>query len=323
MKTATSSETAKNEASRLRITVAPKDGGQRLDLFLSLSSQTINLSRSRVQKLIRSENVLVNNQRQKPGYLVQSDDKVSIEIPPPQPVALVPEKVFFKILYEDSDLIVISKPPGVVVHPACGHEHSTLVHGLLDHCSNLSGISGELRPGIVHRLDKDTSGVMVVALNDPTHHSLANQFKNRHVEKIYHAIIDGHPKKSKGCITLPVGRHTVNRKKMAVREQSGRAAVTHWKVLEQLATGFTYVELQLETGRTHQIRVHMASSGHPVTGDLLYGRKKQNYTSLQIKRQCLHAHVLAFTHPTTYEKLRFTAAIWPDMQNILELLRMS
>lgn len=305
----------------LCLVVEPEDEGQRLDLFLSLHDQMIDVSRSRIQKLIRSDNVLVNGQPRKSGYVVRCGDVVAVDPESPQPVSLIPEEVRFEVLYEDHDLIVVAKPPGIVVHPACGHENGTLVHGLLKHCKDLSGISGELRPGIVHRLDKDTSGVMVVAKNDPAHHCLVNQFKGRQVEKVYHAIVDGRPDRSNGSVVLPIGRHPVNRKKMAIREKNGREAVTHWRVLEDFSADFTYVELRLETGRTHQIRVHMAAIGHPVSGDLLYGRKKSDYAIFKIERQCLHAHILAFAHPRTKEKLRFTAPIWPDMQRTLDLLR--
>lgn len=301
--------------------VEPEEEGQRLDLFLSFNDQLVDISRSRVQKLIRSDNVLVNGLVRKAGYTVHCDDVVTIDLPPPKPMDLVPEEVPFEILYEDDDLIVVSKPPGIVVHPACGHDSGTLVHGLLNHCRNLSGINGELRPGIVHRLDKDTSGVLVVAKNEQVHHSLVNQFKNRQVEKVYHAIVDGRPERSSGSIILPIGRHPVSRKKMAVREEGGRDAVTHWKILENFSSEFTYIEVRLETGRTHQIRVHMANIGHPVSGDSLYGKKKSSYVTFQINRQCLHAFILAFTHPNTGEKLRFTAPVWQDMQETLNLLR--
>lgn len=302
------------------LVVEPEEEGQRLDLFLSLHDQMVDISRSRVQKLIQADNVLVNGLVRKSGYTVHSDDVVTVDLPPPKSVDLIPEEVHFEILYEDNELIVVSKPPGIVVHPACGHDSGTLVHGLLNHCRNLSGISGELRPGIVHRLDKDTSGVLVVAKNEQVHHSLVNQFKNRQVEKIYHAIVDGRPERSNGSVVLPIGRHPVKRKKMAVRAEEGREAVTHWKILENFSSEFTYIEVRLETGRTHQIRVHMATIGHPISGDSLYGKKRNSYATFQIKRQCLHAYILVFTHPKTGEKMRFKAPIWEDMQRTLNLL---
>jgi 23S rRNA pseudouridine1911/1915/1917 synthase len=218
---------------------------------------------------------------------------------------------------------VLAKPPGLVVHPAAGHKKGTLVHGLLAHCDDLPGISGVERPGIVHRLDKDTSGVMVIAKSDRTHGSLVELFKTRQVEKVYRAIVIGRPTKQRGCISLPIGRHRGNRKKMAVLEHGGRDAVTCWSVLEEIGD-MTYIEVRPETGRTHQIRVHMAHMGHPVAGDALYGGSrgvKQAPAELNIKRQCLHAYSLAFTHPVTGRALKFTSPVWPDMQAVLAKLR--
>lgn len=252
---------------------------------------------------------------------MHTDDQVTVNIPPTTPSTLVPEKIPFEILYEDDDLVVISKPPGIVVHPACGHQTGTLVHGLLYHCKNLSGISGEERPGIVHRLDKDTSGAMVVAKNDLAHHGLIEQFKARTIKKQYRAILVGHLTSPTGRIDNPIGRHPVNRKKMAVRPKSGRDAVTTWKVKDEFAAPFTFVELGLETGRTHQIRVHMASLGHPVAGDPLYGRSTTMDTELGIQRQCLHAYSLSFTHPRSGAPVRCVAPLWADMEKVLANLR--
>ncbi|MFA6499073.1 MAG: RluA family pseudouridine synthase [Desulfurivibrionaceae bacterium] len=294
-------------------------GGQRLDLYLGQFDRT-GLTRSRIQQLIRAEMVLVNETPRKAKYLLQAGDKLTITIPPQAPSELVGEPVAFVTLYEDDDLIVLAKPPGIVVHPAAGHSSATLVHGLLYHCGGLSGINGELRPGIVHRLDKDTSGVMVVAKSDFAHQALADQFKRREVKKVYQALVDGQPTYQSGRVDLPIGRHPVHRKKMAIRED-GREAVTNWRVLERFAQGFTLLELGLETGRTHQIRVHMAALSCPVAGDAVYGRKKSRYLELGITRQCLHAHTLAFHHPRTGENLQFTAPLWPDMLYTLELLR--
>ena len=197
------------------------------------------------------------------------------------------------------------------------------MHGLLFHCDDLSGINGAERPGIVHRLDMDTSGAMVVAKNDHAHQSLVSQFKEREVEKIYRALIYGIPERSEGRITKPIGRHPTNRRKMAVRERLGRAAVTNWRILEVFSNDICYLEVNLETGRTHQIRVHMAASGHPIAGDQLYGRKNhQRDQQLAITRQCLHSYQLSFTHPSSGAKLSFTAPIWPDMQKTLDILRL-
>lgn len=295
-------------------------GGQRLDLYLASQFDHEGLTRSRIQQLIRAEMVLVNETPRKAKYLLQAGDRLTVTIPPQTPSELVAEPVAFVTLYEDEELIVLAKPPGIVVHPACGHSSATLVHGLLHHCGGLSGINGELRPGIVHRLDKDTSGVMVVAKSDFAHQSLADQFKRREVKKIYQALVDGKPTFQSGRVDLPIGRHPIHRKKMAIRED-GREAVTNWRVLERFAQGLTLLELGLETGRTHQIRVHMATLSCPVAGDSVYGRKNLHYLEMGITRQYLHAHTLAFRHPRTGEDLQFTAPLWPDMLYTLALLR--
>lgn len=295
-------------------------GGQRLDLYLAGRLEGQGLTRSRIQQLIRDAMVLVNGIPLKAKYLLQAGDSITLTIPPGAPSELVGEPVAFETLHEDEDLIVLVKPPGIVVHPAFGHSTATLVHGLLFHCGELSGVNGELRPGIVHRLDKDTSGVMVVAKTDFAHQALADQFKRREVKKTYQALVDGRPIGQSGRVDLPIGRHAVHRKKMAVRED-GRGAVTNWRVLERFAQGLALLELGLETGRTHQIRVHMAALSHPVAGDVVYGRKNPLYSQMGITRQCLHAQTLSFSHPRTGENLRFTAPLWPDMLFTLEFLR--
>lgn len=311
--------TENHTASRELVFTVPV-GGQRLDLCLADQLKDKELTRSRLQQLIRSGSVLVNGVQQKASHLVQAGDACVVLLPPPAPSALIAAPVAFSCLHEDEDLLVLAKPPGVVVHPACGHQEGTLVHGLLHHCQNLSGINGELRPGIVHRLDKDTSGVMVVAKSDLAHHALVDQFKGREVKKIYQALVQGVPTGKAGRVDLPIGRHPVQRKKMAVRED-GREAVTNWRVVEEFILGFALLEIRLETGRTHQIRVHMASLGHPVAGDAVYGRRNSLFLQLGIVRQCLHAHTLAFSHPRTGEFLEFTAPLWPDMLQTLLLLR--
>lgn len=296
--------------------------GQRLDSFLAAELIDDNLSRSRIKELLSSGNIKVNGATVKPSYRLRVNDEFEVNIPPLLPVDLIPEEVEFKILHEDEDLIVISKPPGLVVHPSCGHQTGTLVHGLLFHCDNLSGISGVERPGIVHRLDMDTSGVMVAAKNDKSHQSLVEQFKEREVEKIYRAIIDGVPDKKNGRIVLPIGRHRTNRQKMAINEKHGKTAITNYHLLEILPENMSYIEVKLETGRTHQIRVHMAALGCPVAGDASYGKKNHKlYGELAISRQCLHSYSLGFTHPRSGEKVNFTAPLWPDMVNTLKLLR--
>jgi len=295
--------------------------GQRLDHFLV--EMLGNNSRSRLSNLIRKGFVLVNGHSSKAGSRLKGGDRIEVTLPPPEPLAMRPEKVEFEVLHEDDDLLVIAKPPGIVVHPASGHKKGTLVHGLLAHCSNLSGISGVERPGIVHRLDKDTSGVMVIAKSDKSHQGLVELFKTRQVKKLYHAIVAGRPGSPKGCISLEIGRHRNNRKKMAVLPHGGREAITCWSVLEEFGAPLTYLEVRPATGRTHQIRVHMAYLGHPVAGDALYGSKQQKQTNEQydIKRQCLHAYSLSFTHPVTGKALQFISPVWPDMQAVLEKLK--
>ena len=294
--------------------------GQRLDQYLV--AMLPDFSRSRLGGLIRAGFVLVNGTSGKAANRLKSGDLITATFPPPEPLDIRPEKVEFAILHEDDDLLVIAKPPGVVVHPACGHQKGTLVHGLVAHCDKLSGISGIERPGIVHRLDKETSGVMVIAKSDKTHHALVELFKTRQINKVYHAIVVGHPATPEGCISQPIGRHRSNRKKMAVLEHGGRDAVTCWDTLEAFPNNMAYLEVRPRTGRTHQIRVHMAYLGHPVAGDSLYGKQlKTANESLGIERQCLHAYSLSFRHPLTGEQLEFVAPLWPDMQGLLQRLR--
>lgn len=294
--------------------------GQRVDLYLTATSRLAGTTRSMVQNLIRAGLVLVNHHVTKAGYRVATGDRIEVTIPPLQPTEIQPEPVSFLTIYEDESLVVLSKPPGVVVHPSCGHQSGTLVHGLLYACSDLSGISGEERPGIVHRLDKDTSGIMVVAKNDKVHHALIRQFKMRQVEKSYLAILTGNLSPIEGRIAEPIGRHAVHRKKMAIRREGGREAATTWKVLESLP-GYCYVQLGLETGRTHQIRVHMSHLGHPIAGDSIYGGRRKEDGALAISRQCLHSYRLSFVHPVTDERMVFKAPLWDDMENTLQLLR--
>jgi 23S rRNA pseudouridine1911/1915/1917 synthase len=302
--------------------VVPREKeGQRLDQYLV--EKMPDLSRSRLSSLIRSEFIRVNGVPRKAANRLKEGDRIEAILPPLEPLNILPEKVEFIILYEDSDLLVISKPPGIVVHPACGHKKGTLVHGLMAHCDNLSGISGIERPGIVHRLDKDTSGIMVIAKNDRSHHGLVELFKARKIHKVYQAIVVGHPTSTKGCISQPIGRHRSSRKKMAVLPHGGRDAVTCWETLEEFSNNLTYLEVTPTTGRTHQIRVHMAFLGHPVAGDVLYGSRliKTVSGNLDIKRQCLHAHSLSFQHPVTGQKLEFVAPLWPDMMGLLLIMR--
>ncbi len=307
---------------QIRLVTPDAREGQRLDHYLVEMVPAV--SRSRLSNLIRRGFILVNGRTGKAGNRIRGGDIIEISLPPLEPLAITPEKIDFTVLYEDPDLLVIAKPPGVVVHPAAGHKNGTLVHGLLAHCDNLSGISGVERPGIVHRLDKDTSGVMVVAKSDRSHQGLVNLFKTRQVKKVYHAIVAGQPVKPSGGLSRPIGRHRSNRKKMAVLQQNGREAITCWSVLEEFADHLTYLEVRPQTGRTHQIRVHMAYLGHPVVGDLLYGNKQQKQINEKycIKRQCLHAYSLSFSHPATGMMMEFVSPDWPDMQAVLEKMRM-
>lgn len=293
--------------------------GKRLDLLVADNETGAGMTRSRIQQLIRSGHIRVNGLVRKSGYRVQKGDEITIDPPPPRPSTLAAEEIFFEIIHEDNDILVISKPPGLVVHPAQGHGVGTLVHGLLYHCQDLSGIGGELRPGIVHRLDKDTSGIMIVAKNDFSHHRLVDSFKSREMEKIYHAILAGVPPSRGGRLVTAIGRHPVNRKKMAVLQEGGREAVTLWEVLGGY-NHYSYVRVRLETGRTHQIRVHMAHLGCPVAGDPLYGRKRLPW-DIAISRQCLHSTTLTFNHPRTGERLTFSAPLWPDMVQVLEKIQ--
>nr|WP_041719266.1 RluA family pseudouridine synthase [Desulfurivibrio alkaliphilus] len=315
------------ETSSFAFVVAPHEAGRRLDLVLATrAAGSAELTRSRLQSLIRQGRVRVESAGVeagplKPGMLLKAGDRVDLQVPPPEATELVAEEVEFTPLYEDEDILVLVKPPGLVVHPADGHRQGTLVHGLLHHCRNLSGISGQLRPGIVHRLDKDTSGCLVVAKNDLAHHNLVQQFKGREVEKTYQALLRGILAEDTGQVVLPIGRHPVHRKKMAVRREGGREAVTHWRVRQRFSAGYTLVELLLETGRTHQIRVHMAALGHPLAGDRLYGRNPEKDMPYGIDRQWLHAWRLAFNHPRSGRRLTFTAPLWVDLQASLDRLR--
>ena len=307
---------------RYAVSVQEVFHGQRLDQFLAQHGGVVgDLSRGMFQDLIEQKRVLVDGMARKRNYRVRAHELITIVIPPPLPSQLVPEPVAFTIIHEDDHILVLSKPPGLVVHPACGNLTGTLVHGLLHHCTDLSGINGQVRPGIVHRLDKDTSGVMVVAKNDLAHHSLAEQFKNKTARKTYHAILDGVPAKAMGRICTMIGRHPVHRQKMAVLANRGKEAITNWKVLSTFSKAFTLAEIDIETGRTHQIRVHMASLGVPVAGDQVYGKNNIRYPTLGIIRQCLHASRLSFTHPGTGEMVTFSAELPMDMHTVLERLR--
>jgi len=291
------------------------DEGKRLDVYVA---ERLALSRSAVQRLIDEGWVLVNGGRQKPGRRVKAGDVVAVTIPEPEPLDTLPEGLPIDILYEDEDIIVVNKPRGLVVHPGAGNWSGTLVNRLLAHCKDLSGIGGKIRPGIVHRLDKDTSGVIVAAKNDAAHLALARDLKQRRVEKTYLAIVHGTPKEERGTINAPIGRHPTHRKKMAVLpEGQGRPAITHYEVIERLQ-GYALLKLNPVTGRTHQIRVHLAHIGYPVVGDAVYGRRKD---ALGMSGQALHAASLAFEHPRTRERMQFAAPLPDDMARVLARLR--
>lgn len=288
----------------LELRVPPAEAGNRLDRFLA--GELAHLSRSRVQALIREGHVLVNAKIVKPGEALRPADVISWEEPALVESVLAPEEIALDVLYEDADLLVVNKPPDLVVHPAAGNETGTLVNALLAHCENLSGIGGERRPGIVHRLDKDTSGCLVVAKHDIAHRALSEQFAGRSVRKRYLAIVEGRPKTDSGLIDQPIGRHPVHRKKMAVIPPSrGRLAQTEYTVRAELPGRRTLIECRLLTGRTHQIRVHLKTLGCAIVNDALYGRAGEG-------RQLLHSWKLGFAHPTTGEALDFCAAVPAD-----------
>lgn len=274
-------------------------------------------SRSFFQKLIREGHVIVNGKIEKSNYRLQTGDQVEIEIPDAEAVPITPEDIPLDILYEDEDLLVVNKPKDMVVHPAAGHNSGTLVNAIMYHCKDLSGINGEIRPGIVHRIDKDTTGSLIVCKNDAAHIKIAEQIKEHSVTRKYVGIAAGHFKDQAGTIEGNIARHPTDRKKMAVCLHGGKPAVTHYRVLEELK-GASYVEFSLETGRTHQIRVHMASVGHPLLGDPVYGSGKNPY---HLQGQALHAKTIGFLHPSTGAYLEVSAPIPEYMSELLEKLR--
>ena len=300
----------------------------RLDIFLS--SRPNDLSRSRIHALIKDGDVKVNNYPSKPSYRLKAGDQVSLSIPPPTISVLEPEAINFNVIHEDASLIVLNKPAGVVVHPAPGHLKGTLVHGLLEHCTDLSGIGGSMRPGIVHRLDKDTSGLMVVAKDDLTHNSLAKQFKAGTIKKQYLALVHGRVKGDEGKIDLPISRHPKKRKKMSVMPLKGKRALTIWQKICEFQIGFSLLSISIKTGRTHQIRVHLSHIGHPITGDPVYGYGRnwwkrhplhQKGMLSQVNRQMLHSKCLGFKHPHDERYVEFEAPIPDDMEKILQDLK--
>lgn len=293
--------------------VGPEEKGMRLDLFVA--GRLPEFSRTMAAELIKDGMVLVDGAGAKPGLRMNPGQKVAVSIPDPRPVEVVPQEIPLKIVYEDHDLAVIDKPRGMVVHPAHGNWDGTLVNALLYQIDDLSGINGELRPGIVHRLDKDTSGLLVVAKNDIAHRSLAEQIKAHSVIREYTALVHGIVSQNLGRIEAPVGRSPRDRKKMAV-VAGGKPAVTNYRVLERFKN-YTLVSCRLETGRTHQIRVHMSYIGHPVVGDLLYGPRKNEFG---LEGQFLHAGMLEFDHPQTGQRMQFKSPLPAELQYILDRL---
>ena len=290
--------------------------GERLDAFVARAGE--GLTRSAVQRLIEEGCVTRNGKPGKKNDKLNTGDRVEVTLPEPKEVDITPTEMELQIVYEDQDVVVINKPKGLVVHPAAGHENDTLVNGLLYAMGNqLSGINGELRPGIVHRIDKDTSGLLAVAKNDTAHVVLASQLKDHTMARTYECIVCGSPKEDTGTVDAPIGRHPTDRKKMCINQRSGKRAVTHWEVVARYK-GYTHLRCRLETGRTHQIRVHLASIGHPILGDLVYGRKKPE---LGQSSQVLHAGQLCFRHPRDEHPVLVFAPLPEYFEEVMEKLK--
>lgn len=302
--------------------------GERLDVFLSAHSE-LALSRAQIQRLIATGRVRLNDRPAKASQRLQGGDGIVFETPPPEASEVEAEDIPLKIVYEDASLLVIDKPPGLVVHPAAGHHRGTLVNALLFHCHDLSGIGGVMRPGIVHRLDKGTSGLMVVAKSDAAHQGLAAQFKRHEVTKSYLALVYGNVRGEEGSCDAPVGRDVADRKKMSTRSRRGKEARTHWRALEYYGVA-TLLQVDIETGRTHQIRVHLQHAGYPIVGDAVYGgnQRASNLSDTLLRarlkalsRPALHAGRLSFTHPVTGASLSFDSPLPPDIAGLCDFLR--
>lgn len=297
--------------------VEEQQQGQRLDVFLS---QECDLSRNAIQKSIKEGRITVNGHPEKANYRVEPEDVVVLEELPPVELQILPEDIPLDILYEDEDLLVVNKPKGMVVHPAPGHASGTLVNALLYHCQDsLSGINGVLRPGIVHRIDQDTTGSLLVCKNDVSHRSIAEQLKEHSIHRLYRGIVLGNLKEDQGTIDGSIGRHPVDRKKMAINPKNGKEAVTHYRVLRRYRE-YTYAEFRLETGRTHQIRVHMSSIGHPLLGDTVYGPAKCKF---HLQGQTLHAYTIGFVHPRTSAYIEVEAPLPEYFLHLLDILEPS
>ena len=300
----------------LKFTIKQEESSVRIDRYLA--EQCPEFSRSYLQKLLKEQKVTADGRPVKANYKIQPGAEIQVEIPDMEVPDIRPEDIPLDILYEDEHLLVVNKPKGMVVHPAAGHTEGTLVNAVMAHCGdNLSGINGVLRPGIVHRIDKDTTGALVICKEDAVHRDLAEQLKEHSIKRRYRAIVQGNLKEDEGTIEGPIGRHPTDRKKMAINYKNGKDAVTHYKVLERFGQ-YTYIECRLETGRTHQIRVHMTSIGHPLLGDTVYGSFKNPF---HLQGQTLHAMILGFRHPVTGEYIEFEAPLPDYFLKLLEKLR--
>ena len=296
--------------------ITPEMEGERIDKCIS--NYLESLSRSYIQKIIKDGKAYVNDAVVKANYKVKVDDKVQFEIPDCEEPDIPPQDIPLDILYEDKDILIVNKPKDMVVHPAPGHYEGTLVNAIMFHCKDeLSGINGVLRPGIVHRIDKDTTGSIFICKNDEAHRKIAQQLKEHSITRKYRAIVYGRIMEEEGTVNAPIGRHPTDRKKMAINEKNGKPAVTHYKVLERFDK-YTYIECQLETGRTHQIRVHMTSIGHPLLGDEVYGNAKCPF---KLEGQTLHAMTIGFIHPTTGEYVEYEAPLPEYFEHLLQILR--
>lgn len=296
--------------------ITPEMEGERIDKCIS--NYLESLSRSYIQKIIKDGKAYVNDAVVKANYKVKVDDKVQFEIPDCEEPDIPPQDIPLDILYEDKDILIVNKPKDMVVHPAPGHYEGTLVNAIMFHCKDeLSGINGVLRPGIVHRIDKDTTGSIIICKNNEAHRKIAQQLKEHSITRKYRAIVYGRIMEEEGTVNAPIGRHPTDRKKMAINEKNGKPAVTHYKVLERFDK-YTYIECQLETGRTHQIRVHMTSIGHPLLGDEVYGNAKCPF---KLEGQTLHAMTIGFIHPTTGEYVEYEAPLPEYFEHLLQILR--
>ena len=299
-----------------KLQIEVTEGGERIDKFLS--REMPDFSRSYIQKLIKEGKVCSGGEPVRSSYKVREGEEIQVFLPEAREPEILPENIPLDILYEDEDILVVNKPKGMVVHPAAGHYSGTLVNALLYHCrDSLSGINGVLRPGIVHRIDMDTTGSLLVCKNDRAHRILAEQLKEHSIKRVYHAIVHGVIREEEGTVDIPIGRHPVDRKKMSIRTKNGRRAVTHYRVLERFQN-YTYISCRLETGRTHQIRVHMAHIGHPLLGDRVYGTQKCPFS---LEGQTLHAKTLGIVHPSTGGYMEFDAPLPEYFEKLLTKLR--